>query len=79
MPRRHHPSVVAVVRSHPEGDPVAHEMVEIESAGLGPYETSDSGKFVFPLAGNLRVGREATFRIETGKNKKWVIIKPCDH
>jgi tetratricopeptide (TPR) repeat protein len=73
------PSLVAVVRTATEGSAIAHAMVRIESAGLGPYETSDSGRFVFPLTVNLRVGHEATFRVDPSNNKKWVIVKPCDH
>jgi tetratricopeptide (TPR) repeat protein len=71
------PSLFAVVQA-PDHSVIAHEMVKIESAGLGPYETSDSGKFAFPLRANLKVGHEATFRVEPRKSKKWVIISPCD-
>jgi hypothetical protein len=71
--------LVAVVKTpKPESRPLAHERVIIESAGLGPYETTDSGKFQFPLAKNLSVGHEATFRVESTQNKKWVILYPCD-
>src|SRR6476646_1989450 len=70
-------SLIAVVHT-PNGEPVAHENVIIESAGLGPYETSDTGKFLFPLTKNLSVGHEAVFRVEPTKKRKWVIVYPCD-
>src|ERR1700739_1517426 len=70
-------SLIGVVQT-PNHEPVTHENVMIESAALGPYETSDTGRFSFPLTQNLSVGHEATFRLQPGKKNKWVIVYPCD-
>jgi tetratricopeptide (TPR) repeat protein len=70
-------ALVGVVQTA-DRKPVAHENVIVENAALGPYETSDSGKFIFPLIRNLSVGREAIFRVESTKKNRWVVVVPCD-
>jgi hypothetical protein len=64
------PSFPGMVRQV-DGAEVAHVTVRVE--GDGSAETSDSGEFSFPLAGNLKIGFPATFHVAN-----WVILKPCE-
>src|SRR5215469_10073033 len=71
------PFLVGIVQTT-DSTPVRHENVMIEP-NLGPFETTDSGRFQFPLDKSLQVGGEATFSIQPSKGNRWVVVKPCDH
>jgi tetratricopeptide (TPR) repeat protein len=53
------------------GTGLSHVTVRIE--GAGSTETSDTGEFIFPLSGSLKVGYPAVFHVTD-----WVILKPCE-